>query len=465
MVEEKEFSKEFECRGKWWLPDNPELKISGVLKFSPTNGGTLKLDGMLDPESEVYLTRMRDFPIILGLTTDNEEITLKDCFEISYELYGNTSISSIDFTSLFKKAHFEKEEDIKFKSIDTNYSYLDEWIGISGLSFKYGEEDKDGFSITYKPPDHFMISINDFKLSLIFKTEYSMELNEFYTHAKAYLRIEFNDGKEHSFKEFLDIFNKIKNFLSLCVWVKPVYYMGITGKTELNKRVFGDKITLQPAVEILFQERYFQKEIDIGSFSFLVRFEQIRERFAIILSNWFNKAELLEPFYNLYFGLLYNPHLYLGLQFLSLTQAIEFYHRKIYSGNYVCDEEYNAIYNDLLQAIPQKTNDGLKERLKTYLEFGNEFTLRKRLEDILMELDWLMAILFERKEEFINEVVKLRNYFTHYSSELSVDDRELLHIVEILNRIVAAIMLKEIGFDSEELKCLFNDNRLFRKIL
>ena len=38
-------NEEFKCGGKWWLPDNPEGKIRGTLKFAHDEGGILDLKG------------------------------------------------------------------------------------------------------------------------------------------------------------------------------------------------------------------------------------------------------------------------------------------------------------------------------------------------------------------------------------------------------------------------------------
>ncbi|MFM8007571.1 MAG: hypothetical protein ACKO86_22115, partial [Dolichospermum sp.] len=37
----------FERVGEWWLPENPNRKASGILKFEPITGGTLQLIGAL----------------------------------------------------------------------------------------------------------------------------------------------------------------------------------------------------------------------------------------------------------------------------------------------------------------------------------------------------------------------------------------------------------------------------------
>jgi len=465
MHEENRHLNEFECKGKWWLPDKPKLKISGILKFSSKDGGTLELFGILDPENKVYLTRIRDFPILLGLTTEGEKTTLKDCTEISYSFDSSTSNSSLDFTSLFRKAHFKREENIKFANVDVSYSYLCEWIGIWGFRYLDEDEGKGSFSVKYKPPEPFKINISNFSLSIIYKTEKMIGHKDITVSKRAYLRIEFNDKKEHSFKEFWNIINKIKNFLSIFIWIEPVFPLMIDGKTELNKKSFNNKVTFHPSVEVLIQDKYIQTEKNVGFYDMLIRFENIKDRLELYLNNWFKKTELLDPFFNLYFGLLYNPHLYLPLQFLSLIQALEFYHKKVYKGVYISNEAYQEIYNTLIQVIPPETDKQLKKRLREYLEHGNEFSLRKRLQDILKELDWLMFLLFEKKKDFINEAVKLRNHFTHPSTTFQVDDYKIFHAVEVLYRIVTAIMLRDIGFDYKELEHLFNNNRLFRKIL
>ena len=39
--------EKLEIAGLWWLPENPDFKISGILIFSPNEGFSLKLQGSL----------------------------------------------------------------------------------------------------------------------------------------------------------------------------------------------------------------------------------------------------------------------------------------------------------------------------------------------------------------------------------------------------------------------------------
>ena len=66
---------ELECSGRWFLPQCPQERIDGVLKFSPTTGAKLKVRGSFAPEEEVGVTGGR-FGIILGVTDNGKYITL-----------------------------------------------------------------------------------------------------------------------------------------------------------------------------------------------------------------------------------------------------------------------------------------------------------------------------------------------------------------------------------------------------
>ena len=66
----------FELKGIWWLPDNKENYITGILKFNPEDGAYLELMGQLSGYDELEAN------IILGKTSDGKDITLYKCFEV-----------------------------------------------------------------------------------------------------------------------------------------------------------------------------------------------------------------------------------------------------------------------------------------------------------------------------------------------------------------------------------------------
>ena len=138
--------EEFEYKGIWWLPDKPEKQISGTLRFTPNEGGVLELmssfkDIQVEPE------------IILGVSSNGKNITLHKCFDTKTNFnFPGFLTSSFYANVIFIGAHFQKLEDIKFKSISIHYSHLDEWVNISGFNIKPPGEEKE-LIIKYKLPE------------------------------------------------------------------------------------------------------------------------------------------------------------------------------------------------------------------------------------------------------------------------------------------------------------------------
>ena len=123
---------EFEYKGIWWLPDKTREKILGTLKVTPTTGATLDLIG-----SFKNITGMNNFlnpEIILGISSDGKNISLHERLETTSNLSSYDFLTSSYYVNkVFVGAHFQRTEDIRFKSLSVHYLYLDEWSNMSGF--------------------------------------------------------------------------------------------------------------------------------------------------------------------------------------------------------------------------------------------------------------------------------------------------------------------------------------------
>jgi len=450
--------EEFEYKGIWWLPDNPEEKISGILKFTPTKGAFLDLIGSF--KNTVDMNKCLKPEIILGNSEDGKDITLHKCREIKSKLSSHGFVtSSFHAGEVFVGAHFQRTEDIKFKNLSIHYLYLDEWSNISGFDMEnllneiVHFPDKKEVTIKYKLPEPIQAAINDYKILLevrvtlptlsIVQTEASIK-------QRTYIKIE--PLKEKSFDEYLNIIYRIQEFLSLGV-TEPVYPLAIEGMTEVNKRKTEDKAHYQ-SIEVYY------KVSDISNVpkilippEMLFTFKNISDRFEVILKKWFEVADLLKPVYDLYFAILYNPRIYLEHRFLSLIQAIEAYHRLTMNNFELREEQHKKRIEEILKTIPQEYRNWLEEKLK----YSNEKTLRKRLKELLSDLSDIVDNYISDKDSFINKVVEWRNSLTHPDKKLNEkpEDKELCNLSQKLKQLVEICLLKELGFSSDNIKPTF----------
>jgi len=73
-------------QGHWWLPDEPDDAVAGVLTYEPSGGLTLDLiggfEGMISEEVRPGAYTVRDesgtWPVVHGVAA-NKEVTLLDC--------------------------------------------------------------------------------------------------------------------------------------------------------------------------------------------------------------------------------------------------------------------------------------------------------------------------------------------------------------------------------------------------
>lgn len=397
--------------------------------------------------------------IILGVSSNGKNITLHKCFETRSTLsFPGFQTSSLYANVVFLGVHFQKAEEIKFKNLSIHYLHLDEWVNISGFDIKHLKEEKEVI-IKYKLPEPFKVDISDeLKISINIRAAVplpSFVQKEATIKQKTEIKVETSEDKP--FEDYRKIMYHIQNFLTLGI-TKLVHPLAIKGITEVNKEMINDK-TRYPPVEIFYRlSDILKAPKTLPPLDMLFTFKDISGRFESFLRNWFEKMDLLEPIYDLYFGTLYNPRMYPEHRFLSLIQAIESFHQRIYGGEYLSDENYKKVYDTLVNAIPNGVKTDFKEGLENKLKYGNEFSLRKRLKEILDKYQEILNVFIENKNTFIEKVVDTRNYQTHHDEDLkerSASGKELYHLTQKLKILLEICLLTELGFSSEEIKGLY----------
>jgi len=451
MIEEREF------RGYWWLPENSDEKVGGIASFSPSDGVFLELFSALneDPEYSGSDNVFRpDF--IHGITTEGEKVTLANCIRGGYSLSSSqgTEVTSSKYQaiSLLSGAHFT--EQVSFDRFRVQFPLLTKWSGITGINYsgsvlEGGEVSAgDTFEVTYEFPESITADLDDVELKLIFNADFNMgRVGGVSIDEKAYLDI-IPDSGQISYEESTDYSEILQDFITLATG-KEVQASMMVGRLEQDEQPGNTD------VEIFFStgsDLKLPDSLHPRKANFVL--SDIVEDFSEVMNNWFEHYEELEPVYNLYFSVQYNSEMYLQNQFLSLTQAIETYHRREIGGQYLSDDDFEEFYEELCENIPGRFDESFRDHLEQgTFKYANEYSLRKRLSQLVSEQENILKELPMDVEASVNEIVNTRNYLTHYDEGISprVDTDELHPLILRLRAILETVLLSNLGIPEDQI--------------
>jgi hypothetical protein len=417
--------------GFWWLPNNPEAKMYGHLEYRYGYHVNLSLDGTLDNNVDAQYHE-----IVLG-RVGNCKITLLNCVRIRFAQTmsgnGNYSKSTYRAAILIKGDHLLKVDDLKFSHIEVNYSHLKDWIGHHLIEFPVHQVKDNQTILTLKKPK--IIEVHLENLTVEIKGTYSNSYGFFKTVAEQDVIVSFS-SLNTSFMKVVNVIQDFRNFLELL----------IDEEIGINKITTG---TFDQQLEIIFPKIMKKKNPKDHFHSYPVPVEAnlIIPKIDSYLNNWFIFIEKYEPVYELYFGELYK-RTYVTNRILNYCQALEAY----YSRNKRFDEKFfdgncEDLFDKFMAIIETSDLKPFDETIRTKLGFLTRKTLRMVVEELVKDNEEAVSAFISDKESFANLVVKIRNYYTHYSSSKKPKFKELIKLAEDLRFLLVAIMVKEIGFD------------------
>jgi hypothetical protein len=434
--------RELELKGHFWLPNKPEARLQGTLSFTYSEGITLELTGAFEGTEGQGPFRT---DIILGRSFAGKNITLYECLLAETSASGSQAIETKFHASvLFAGAHFPKRDDIKFRRASVRYKHLDAWVNVSGFHTEplAAESGLSNVRVEYRSPASVVARMGDKTISIVHELASSFSLyprKEVKLRQKAYVMMEF--AEETTFGIVESHIYRIQEFLSLAL-AQPTHAVTVHGITDKSIMTLpGGQITHEP-VQIVWHQLDIKRRL--GPLT-LFTLGEIRDEFDTFLTNWFERAELLEPVYDLYFASLNDSGVYMEHTFLSLVQAAEAYHRRRVGNEELPRPEHELRQSEILASVPEKHRQWLANKL----EYSNEPTLRKRLRELLDRLAESNVLNIER--DFIDDVVNTRNYLTHYeekSKDKCARGEQLFRLIQKLKLILHALLLEEVGFDA-----------------
>lgn len=437
---------EVKYRGLWWLPDKPDQRIAGELSLVPYDEAYLELQDALDAD----VTPGFRLSLLHGMSGDGDPITLLGCLLI-YRRGGVIGQTTLRFQihHVYVGYHFAKPEDIRFRAIRARYVNFHEWLEVRNFDFGV-EQNSNVTHVRHETSEPVNIRFENYTIELVadLTSSFSMTQVVLTEDAQVFVRSDSDEGLD----AFLELLNHFQDFLSLAIGA-PTFPIEVMG---LLSQVMGDDEQYEP-VMLYFPARGFSREPKVVHFSqMLFTLPAVRENLETYLGNWIRITKQFKAVSDLYFASLYNPQQYIEATFINLTQALEVYHRRKYGGKYQTDEEYKEnLYKNFVEAIPPDLDPSFRTSLVNgKLKYANEYSLRRRLHEIVREITVNMPIAFlassQQRNEFVEKICGTRNYLTHYTEELEIHAPKIedLHALTVRLQILLKIcLLRELGFD------------------
>src|SRR5215831_9071823 len=184
---------------------------------------------------------------------------------------------------------------------------------------------------------------------------------------------------------------------------------------------------------------------DVAVCDMLFSFKDIRSRFSEIVQAWFTRSEVIRPLYELYFGTLRSPFMYVEHRFLNMFQALESYDRRTRVTPPDKVQAHQERLDRILGAVEAEDAKWLKGKLRHSIEPSAEQRIRELTEQHSAE--WLLGM------EAIKLASDMRNFPTHFSPEVEKrlppkqDRVHCMHNLTVrLQVLCEVILLRLIGF-------------------
>ena len=439
-----------ETHGYFWLPDEPDHRLSGTLRISENGETSLELFGAFDSPFNRLRNRQRPRRLrILGITDKKYDVTLIDCIVTNQSdtVIGNIPLSksSIHVGWVFSGIHFV-EKEITFSSMSFSVEGLDEWFCFQHRPFSSTGDLRGSITLHYSAPEPIVVQLSD-NLTIRMHMRAGQHSGLFDQTLTTKMSIQIDSSSKLLFAEFLEVMERIRTFICLAL-DQVLNYTFVAGLLQAP----NEPSTPRDIVEIYTTfDAYDSPKQDIRLGHFLIPFQDVADNLGEYLRQWFDGYAEYEPTYNLYFAVASNRFMHLEGRLLFLVQGIESLHRRRLPEPRMPIAEFDSLVAAVAESAPSKWSDWLKTKLK----YANEPSLRSRMNQMISPFNDLFGTATARKN-FVNKVVNTRNYFTHYDNRIQdqavTDPEALLQLTDKLEGLVQLRLLELLGMENEEIK-------------
>ena len=411
--------EEIKRLGYFWLPSAPDRVIAGILSIS--DGGNIELEavGLFDDGEIFFSDELKPIGRIVGLVEKEGFVTLDDCYyKTGTVTFGGISKSLIHVGKVFIGVRYDEGESPVFNTLTFSVEGIDEWVGISGISFEPHFEESTA-TISYQRPEDISINLdNGMRLLITFHwtPPGAPIIREARISQKTHFKLVSEDPRELS--DFTFVAHKIITFLCFAT-DQTVSLDSMSATSHDLCQDIGQGQTRTIPINIYFSSRpYSTDEPKIQQHDMLFGFGKIQSDVEKKIKNWIKAYKKTDPAFDLYFSVTTGGQTYLNEKFLTLARGLEAYHKRKFDEGFV----------------------PLNQRIKCIIEPFKEIIGSE-----------------ENRRNLICKIMDTRNDLTHSNLDLisqTAEDRDLWTLYLKTELIFQLLLLWSIGFSLEDINSI-----------
>jgi hypothetical protein len=426
-------------------------RVGGRLRYDPQTGITLDLLDVVRPVADFFAQQWAHYPVLVGHLVNGPPFTLVDCAVDETKL-GAAGFAQIQVvaTQLLVGGHFLQFREALFEEMYVSLTLLSDWFGERSMS--------------YPPPDSLnaasapSLAISSNQLPRIgFSPLNGGPSLESHQNVKWVLQ-EHHGSITNNFA----LKSRPRNIFGLDACMSEVFRLQSFFSLLCGLQLFCTGITLklreegnrrqQPRVDYMSRLARPRNRTHPPRPHILLPLPSVRAILPDLWCAWTANYELYRTAVELYSSTELFADQLLDFQLLAVMQALETLHRNRFGGTYLTEGEYKPVNEALRGAIPPNVSDDLRNALKAKLQYGNDYSLRKRLKELLRKLPQQTAdLIHPNLAAFLDTAVSTRNFLTHRTAELekvSYQGAELYSATRLLRWFFLAVLLTDLGLPS-----------------
>jgi ApeA N-terminal domain 1 len=442
--------KHFEASGLWYPADDPTNAVGGTLKFDD-KGLKLFLLGSFRQGWSPDVERYSIIHGVVGGSPYGAFVTLIDSFVTGqqFNMVGATSESIRCHAAMVGNCHLP-EEARHYELVELDFSYLTEWVGLTGLKLDWMPADRRTCVVTYHKPDSVKFTFGDKTLTLAFTFNASKEAHKTSLSESARLVVEpVGDLTPETLIQY-DI-RTLQNLLSFATdtpnEIEEIAYSAETGERGIT-----------PQLNLIYDPVFKLKErqSDLHVFDMLFTFGDTQSIGMNVFQNWLDFSRKHKAFCELYFGYIYSKPKYLDDRFARVVTAFTLLCSSLGEASPKAGLFLGAVEAAVKAHFPEEERDYLNHLIPSWSKVDMSICLLS----LLKENSDLMSQVIGDFSDFIRAVSDTLGFVERRVEGVRppLKGSSLLYSIKKIDMLIKIVILNELGFDQDLVKTLVGRN-------